>query len=145
MYQIAPFRFSVFKLFRGMMTTLTWNLKPSSHCPGSGPGISRWKLAGIPGWSGMNRDSCAPKKFFIFPLLSRSAPGLDAGCHPFDPGLARLIYGVAPVSFQVHPMVHRLCPSTSRWHPDRVPALSLGDRSSPRWHPDTCVYNQRKA
>ena len=27
-------------------------LKPSSHCPGPGPGISRWKLAGIPGWSG---------------------------------------------------------------------------------------------
>ena len=37
-------------------------LNPSSHCPGSGPGISRWILASIQGCSAMIWDNCDPKK-----------------------------------------------------------------------------------
>ena len=60
----------------------------------------------------------------MFPLLYRSAPGLEAGCphtlrlFPDYPGLAMLVYGVAPVSSPVHLVLSRSCPGTSRWHPD---------------------------
>ena len=50
-------------------------LKTYSHCPGSGPGKNKTVYRVDPGHS-CPKENC----ILIFPLLSRSAPGLETGC-----------------------------------------------------------------